>query len=332
MGATLFRREALGPIRFRWEPGRCECQCCCDDLRALGRGIGYLDGAHARHQRRLDACLPAPEQADETAPRLPARILVAFDRRHLGKFQRQYLATLRAWGNGEPVTAVTYGLYPSERQVLAQTPGVEVVPLPDNGIMPPVRRLHDFQQVLARWPGETPVAYWDAGDVLFQGRLDGLWDVVHAHPDRIMAVREPKSHPENTAVARWTQSVRDPEARRRAFDLLSTRPFLNSGFVAGTARSLLDYVHEADRALRSAPLLGTSDWGDQTALNLYCHSHPDRWLEVAEGWNYCILDRRPGEFRVLPTGLIVSRSGVPIHVAHGNAQSLRQFSISRALR
>ena len=49
MGATLFRRAALREIRFRWRPGRCECQCCCDDLRRSGFGIDYLPLARARH-------------------------------------------------------------------------------------------------------------------------------------------------------------------------------------------------------------------------------------------------------------------------------------------
>ena len=120
------------------------------------------------------------------------------------------------------------------------------------------------------------MAYWDAGDVIFQDRLQGLWDLVSEHPERLLVVEEPESHPENTAVADWTLSIRDPEARRRAFDLLSTRPFLNSGFAAGTAKTLLAYLREADRMLHSADLAGTADWGDQTALNLYCYSAPGR--------------------------------------------------------
>ena len=49
MGATLFRRAALDWITFRWEPGKCECQCCCDDLRCRSIGVGYCAAAHARH-------------------------------------------------------------------------------------------------------------------------------------------------------------------------------------------------------------------------------------------------------------------------------------------
>src|SRR5262245_41645108 len=53
MGATLFRRSALALIRFRWAPGRCECQCCCDDLRRHTLGISYVPGVRAWHHRIL---------------------------------------------------------------------------------------------------------------------------------------------------------------------------------------------------------------------------------------------------------------------------------------
>lgn len=49
MGATLFRREVLEQIRFRWRDDRCECQCCCDDLRRLRWAIDYCSYAKARH-------------------------------------------------------------------------------------------------------------------------------------------------------------------------------------------------------------------------------------------------------------------------------------------
>ena len=49
MGATLFRRTALDRIEFRWEPKKCECQCCCNDLRHQGIGIKYLSGVKAKH-------------------------------------------------------------------------------------------------------------------------------------------------------------------------------------------------------------------------------------------------------------------------------------------
>jgi hypothetical protein len=55
MGATLFRRSALALIRFRWEPGRCECQCCCDDLRRHALGIGYAPDVRAKHWQAVDS-------------------------------------------------------------------------------------------------------------------------------------------------------------------------------------------------------------------------------------------------------------------------------------
>ena len=328
MGATLFRREALDRIHFRWQPDQCECQCCCDDLRALGLPIAYLPSALARHDPSL-AILPSKPQPPISNDFPPPRILAAFNRRHFKKFHRQFLASLRASGNTERVTAVAYGLYPSERSVLAHTPGVEVVPIPDNGVAPPIRRLLDFQQVLERWPENTPSAYWDAGDVLFQAPLSPLWEQVRANPSRLLAVREPRSHPENTAVANWTLSIHDPSARLHAFNLIAPRPFLNSGFAAGTARALLHYFREAHAALHSRTLYGSSDWGDQTALNLYCRTHPARFLETDQGWNYCAHDRPPRDLRLLPNGLLINAQGAPIPAVHGNAQSLRRLSISR---
>ena len=50
MAATLFRRERLEGVTFRWAPEKCECLCCCDDLRRAGFGIGYLPAAQAWHR------------------------------------------------------------------------------------------------------------------------------------------------------------------------------------------------------------------------------------------------------------------------------------------
>ncbi|MCR9295812.1 MAG: glycosyltransferase family 2 protein [bacterium] len=66
MGATLFRRTDLDRIRFRWQPGKCECQCCCDDLRRQGREIKYCHEAGAKHLRtaaQADPYCPAEVQA-----------------------------------------------------------------------------------------------------------------------------------------------------------------------------------------------------------------------------------------------------------------------------
>jgi hypothetical protein len=329
MGATLFRRAALDRLTFRWEPGRCECRCCCDDLRRLGLGIRYWPAARAWHLEGSSppAHVPGPT-SESAAPAAGGRVLAAFDRRHADKFRRCFLASLRRAGNPEPVTAVAYGLYPSERARLAAVPGVEVLARPYDGVLPPVRRLTDFQAVLQGWAPQTPVAYWDAGDVFFQGRLDELWELVRRHPERLLAVREPTAHPENPAVAAWTLSITDAAARRRAFEHLSRRPFLNSGFAAGTAGVMLAYFREAQRLRHSSELAGSTDWGDQTALNLYCHLRPERWLEIDEGWNYCTHARRRGEVRVRSDGRVESARGTPIRAVHANAHSLRELELS----
>jgi len=334
MGATLFRRSALEQVSFRWSLGRCECQCCCDDLRRQAVGIGYLPGAAAGHLKKpAEPSQPEKGTSQESGvlpagASRPGHVLVAFDRRHLGKFRRQFLASLRAAGNREQVTVVGYGLYPSEQAVLAATAGLEPVARPPSRAMVPITRLKDFQDVVERWPPDTPVAYWDAADVIFQDRLDDLWTQVHNHPDRLLAAREPKGYPDNRAVAAWSLSIRNSEARTRAFRLLSSRPFLNSGFAAGTAKAMLAYFREAHRLRHSPALDGTRDWGDQMTLNLYCHLNPDAWWEVEEGWNYCVHDRRPGEVRVDASGRVVSTRGARIRVVHGNAHSLRQLEVS----
>jgi hypothetical protein len=336
MGATLFRRAALSQVRFRSEPNKCECQCCCDDLRRLGLAIAYLPGARAWHNRTEPVDHARPERGcdhrRDDLSELPGRVLAAFDRRHFERFRRQFLGSLRAAGNDELVAAVGYGLYPSEQRILARTRGLELVARPADGARPPIRRLRDFAAVVASWPEATPAAYWDAGDVIFQSRLTALWTLVWSHPGKLLAVREPVSFPRNPAVRAWTMSIHDLQARRRAFALLSSRPFLNSGFAAGTAQALLAYFREADRMIHSPDLRGSTDWGDQTALNLYCHSDPRRWHEVDQAWNYCVHDRRHGEVHVRPNGRIVASSGRPIQVVHGNALSLPQMVISRALR
>jgi hypothetical protein len=241
------------------------------------------------------------------------------------------LKTLRSHGNQEPVSVIGYGLYPSEQRQVAALPGVLATFRPYNGVAVPVRRLRDFQSIVQGFAPHTPVAYWDAGDVIFQNSLTPLWQLVREHPDKLLAVREPKGYPDNKAVAGWTSSIRDPAARAYAFDLLSTRPFLNSGFAAGTAATMLAYLREADRLRNSSALRGTSDWGDQTALNLYCYSNEARWHEIPEGWNYCVHDRRAGEVKIGRDGRITSRRGSGVYVCHGNARSLaRHFPFAHA--
>jgi hypothetical protein len=346
MGATLFRRSALALIRFRWEPGCCECQCCCDDLRRHALGIGYAPGVRAiHHQRRMAKnsdvqCSMFDVRCSSTqrppvggaSSSKPSRVtngcvLAAFNRRHLGKFRRQFLASLRRAGNDERVLAVGYGLFPSEQSLVSRLPQVTLRAHPESWTMPPIRRLLDFQEELTNLPPETPVAYWDAADVFFQESLAPLWQIVRANPERLLAVREPSGYPRNSAVTRWSRSIRDPHWRQRVFELLKVRPFLNSGFAAGTASVMLAYLREAHRMRHSAELHGSTDWGDQMALNLYCHFEPARWLEIDEGWNFCTHDRPRGEVRVKSDGRVTTRSGTKIYVTHGNAHSFRNLEL-----
>jgi hypothetical protein len=251
------------------------------------------------------------------------RVLAAFNRRDFRRFCQQFLTTFRAQGNRETVTAVSYGLYPSEVAMLRGKPGVEVITIADNGVCPALRRLRDFQDVIARWPKDTLVAFWDAGDVQFQSNLESLWDLVRANPGVLLVAREPKSYPENPVIRTWTNWILDAEARRRAFDLLSTHTFLNSGFGAGTAYAVMRYLREADRLLHSPALAGVGDWGDQPAMNLFCYTTPGSFQEIWTGWNFTLAGRHPTEYRVGNDGRFTARDGRTIHVVHGNSATLR---------
>ena len=344
MAAVLFRRERLEALNFRWEPKKCECQCCCDDLHRAGYAIGYMPGALAWHRpspaSASQSCtgvsalcdhpphgpqspVPAPATA---APTVPGRILAAFNRKDVRLFIRRFLRTLRDEGNLEQVTAVTSGLFPSERRRLGQMPGVEVFVAPNDG-NPARQRLRDFQQVVARWPEDTPVAYWDAGDVVFQGRIAPLWDLVRAHPDQLLAVTEVVPYRENAVHRFWTETIQDREARVRAMELFKDCYMINGGFAAGTAQAMLTYLKEANRLLHSPALWGSSDWGDQTAMNLYCRSNPHAWREIASGWNYCLAGRGPRDYRVSPLGRTERLDGERLHVAHGAAGNLRRWDL-----
>jgi glycosyltransferase involved in cell wall biosynthesis len=74
MGATLFRRKALEHISFRWQDDRCECQCCCDDLRRQWWGIDYSPSARAQHLPRRDGLEDSvpPSSARSASQRAPA--------------------------------------------------------------------------------------------------------------------------------------------------------------------------------------------------------------------------------------------------------------------
>jgi hypothetical protein len=303
--------------------------------------VEYLPTAKAWHlaktriacdQSALSCLAAAKSNHEPIDPGLSARakVLAAFNRRDVRRFRDAFLRSLRNSGNQQQVIAVGYGLYPSENRLLNSIPGVRVSAKAANGQLPPVRRLRDFGEIVAGFDDDTPVAYWDASDVIFQGSLDPLWQLTQAYSGKLLAVREPRGYPHNVAIAGWTRSIADPQMRRRAFELLATHPFLNSGFAAGTAAAMGRYFAEATRIRQSSELRGTTDWGDQTVLNLYCHGDSERWQEIPEAWNYCVHDRRFGEVHVTPHGRVVNRSQTPIQVVHGNARSLAKLAIIRS--
>ena len=90
---------------------------------------------------------------------------------------------------------------------------------------------------------------------------------------------------------------------------------------------MLRYLKEANRLLHSPALWGSSDWGDQTAMNLYCRSNPHAWREIASGWNYCLAGRGPRDYRVSPEGRTERLDGERLHVAHGAAGNLRHWDL-----
>ncbi len=334
MGATLFRGDDLRKLEFRATEKLCECWCACLDLRARGRQIRYSQRAKATHLR--DSCSKLELTSKPNAPtpregRFAPRIYAAFDRRDIAKFEKPFLQSLRNHGNHEEVVAVAYGLYPSERSKLMRIPGVTWHFENYNGQMTPVRRVADFAKLLADCDDQLPVAYWDVADVVFQDSLRELWNEVRATPDRLLAVAEPKGYPQNQVIRPWCLSICDPSHRHRALELLMKNPFLNSGFAAGSASIMRHYFQFAVAARNGPQLSGTTDWGDQMCLNLFCHSQPERWRRIDQRWNYCVHDRPVGEVVVRPDGRIVSRSGHAISVAHGNARSLRQFAMATTI-
>lgn len=338
MGATLFRTEYLPENPFRSEPDKCECLCRCLDMRRSRIRIEYLPGAIATHVPELTSRIPrGKQQTATTTPStqaarsfsnpLDAKILVAFDRRDVKYFREVFLQTLRDAENHQEVVAIGYGLRPTETRILNRQQNVQVVDKPYTGQMAPIRRLRDFGDVVAQLPEHTPVAYWDAADVRFQNRLDPLWALANRHAGKLLAVREPLGYPENKAASEWSLSISDPQKRAVAFNLIASNPFLNSGFGAGTAAAMLRYFRTADHIRNSSDLQGTSDWGDQMAMNLYCHQDQTRWQEIPDTWNFCMRFRAQGSFSLSGEGLISCGSGKPVCAVHANGKSLRQLAI-----
>jgi hypothetical protein len=82
------------------------------------------------------------------------------------------------------------------------------------------------------------------------------------------------------------------------------------------------YLREGERLLSSKALRGVGPWGDQVALNVYCHTHPTEWKEISPAWNYCLACRDRRLYRFTRTGRFERTDGQPIHVVHGTGGTL----------
>lgn len=175
MGATIFRRASLSKFEFRWEADKCECKCCCDDLRRRFVGIDYVPNAKATHiaREKTDQRHSAAE-SEATSCHAEPRIFVALDRAHFNRLCSQFLASWRASGNQEYVSVIAYGFYSTQLRKLARLPNIDVRAFADSARPPMLRRLEDFQGIVERLPPDSPVAFWDAGDAMFQQSLKPL--------------------------------------------------------------------------------------------------------------------------------------------------------------
>ena len=334
MGATLFRRHVLEGIQFRYQSGLCECQCCCDDLRSRGFRIAYSTTARAQHifnaQRALDLHDENREQKSvrsrlERTVQNPStnRVLTCFDRNHLHLFRRIFLPSLRAAGNHEPVSAVTYGLDASEASALAALPGVCVFNHPASSISPAKLRLEGFRQALEDVPSNSLVAYWDAGDTVFQRSLRPLWNSVQKLGDRLGIVAEPNGQ-NRLAIDIWTRRIHDRRGRAMSYRVMEPRAMLNGGFAASRASVLVDYLQTATKLLDTWLLRGTGGY-DQNALNIYCHFLRRPYALLDEGWNFCVFGRRKGSILIDSDSRFVKKDGSVIPVVHGNACTLSVY-------
>ena len=275
-----FRREALARLTFHWEPGRCECQCCCDDLRRMGLGIAYLprtgDPRAASGSRSHHVILGRRPCCNEMGSRarlsrdLEPHILTTFDRRHLNRFsssscrrsaKRAMTRWSRRWRTGSG---------PANGESSRRPPGSRRVPRGRRrlSVDPPAPRLPGRDRTMARrvHPSRTGTRATSSSRAPLH--RFGTWSAI------IPTGSSPSANlasPGKLGRLGMDLSIHDPSARKFAFDLLSTRPFLNGGFAAGTARAMLDYLVRPTGCSTPRPCrvlrLGRSD-GPQSLLPL----------------------------------------------------------------
>lgn len=334
MGATLFRREVIQDVQFRSTGDRCECQCCCDDLRRRFWGIDYSTNSNAVHLETAStgsSCECEHSASAGESPTPHGEILVAFDHSHLHAFKHRFLRTLRASGNSNHVHAVVYGLSPRDLRRLRSLERVTLHPnVPRFGSVAR-DRLSGFRHVLMDLDANTPVAYWDAGDVIFQSRLDPLWERILRSQNELIVSAEPMVTEENGVYLEWLAGIRDVEVRRNAMQIVHLKPILNGGFAAGTAGRVLSYL-EAAFVLAEEIGNGIFDHGvDQTVMNLHLYGNDDADFCVEDDWSYCLAARYADEYSFRDNVYIDLRKNRPIPVVHGNGSSLRRSAIHEAV-
>ena len=129
------------------------------------------------------------------------------------------------------------------------------------------------------------------------------------------------------AIGPWTSYIRDPASRRRAFEILSSNPFVNSGFVAGTARAFLHYFRAADRLL-STSLKGVDYWGDQVAMNYYIHTTPDPGGRSPTAGITASSSATRAPTGSAPTAASRAATAPLCQVVHGNGRTLDRWAMA----
>ena len=179
IGATLFRRDALDLVTFRWEPGRCECICCCDDLRKQLIGIDYADGLVADH---VD--IGSQSWAANNSEHLVPCIFAQVRRSNVSGFMK-LLRELRGVSTGERLLVDAVELSPSQLARL-RVAGVEIIPKTSQEQTSKEQPMSDTIRVLDGLHSLTPIGYFqDFGEVSIECSLSAIWTCVSSNPSRV---------------------------------------------------------------------------------------------------------------------------------------------------
>ena len=259
---SAWRRRSFGARHWRLSrsagsPASASAGAVATTSAGPGSAIGYRLGRRARGTGQSRASSPI------ASPRLETRKGASSRRRRRRRGSSRHSTgttsigfagsscRLCASGNREPLTAVAYGIYPSERARL-EAAGVDVVALPD-------------QWSRGRACGGSAIFSMSlrAGQRNARGLLGCRRRPVPGLPGALVG---PGPRPSRSVPGRPGAGRDRREPRDRALDQLHPRPaprggeratcwrptpFINAGFAAGTVRALLAYFREADRLLNT---------------------------------------------------------------------------------